>query len=86
MCVFFSTEILTRPVSQFRFLSPPFPFRLPPFVTFFLSHPPTPPPAVSSVTRFGEISTLRQNFRQLWKKLKGPLSIRQNFERTLETP
>ena len=39
----------------------------------------------SSVTRFGKISPLRQNFKQLWQILKGALSIWQNFEHTLAT-
>ena len=36
-----------------------------------------------SVTRFGEISPLRRNIKQLWQILKAPLSIWKNFEHTL---
>ena len=35
-----------------------------------------------SVTKFGEISPLGQNVKQLWQMFKGPLSIWQNFEHT----
>ena len=48
---------------------------------FFL---PTLPLSVwCSVTRFGEISPLRQNYKRLWQMFKCPLSIWQNFEQTL---
>ena len=36
-----------------------------------------------SVTKFGEISPLRQNFKRLWEKLKGLFSIWLNSEHTL---
>ena len=52
-------------------------------IDFFLFATSSISTTVTSVTRFGKILPLWQNFKILWQYFAGLFSIRQNFEPTL---